>query len=163
MFAGEESTPWPEPGKGDMIALIAGLMAGDSLQDIAEATGVSVSTVQRRRKNPVVREVVAEAQREQRRRVHAQLCVIQTKALEALDRLISDEAPMVCLRAVTVALTQALRYDLAADDEPETQYGSGVDPTADNMLARQLHDDAWNIDLRSPRFEEGEETDGAQE
>ncbi len=163
MPALQVSTPWPEPGKGDLVALVAGLVTGASLPDIASATGVSVSTVQRRRRNPLVRQAVAAAQLEQRRQVKAQLGAMRDQALEVLEGLLLDDSPMVRLRAVTVVLTQAMRYELAADGEPGLSHSGGVDPEADGMLARQLCDDAWDIDLTSPPFEEEDETDADQE
>lgn len=146
MSESSELTSWPEPGKGDLAALVAGFVSGRSLQEIAAATGVSVSTVQRRRRDPLIGQAIATAQLDQRRQALGRLGVVRHQALAVLADLLEDDDPMVRLRAVTTVLAQCLRYELSATEEHPMQHSSGSDPAADEMLDAQLSDHAWEID-----------------
>ncbi len=154
-----ELTPWPEPGEGDIAALVAGFVSGRSLQEIAGATGVSVSTVQRRRRDPLIGQAIATAQLDQRRQALGRLSVVRYRALEVLADLLEDGDPMVRLRAVTTVLTQCLRYELSGNEEPGVQHSSGTDPAADEMLDAQLSDQAWEIDPMQNKVELNEVPD----
>ncbi len=146
MSAEDRSARWPEPGKGDVVALIAGFVSGQSLQAIATQTGLSVSTVQRRRRDPYVRQAIAAAMLDRRRQVLGRLGEIRYQALEELAELLHDQDPMVRLRAVTVVLSQCLRYEQSGLEDPGLEHSSGADPGAELLLSEQMSDRAWDID-----------------
>lgn len=127
---------------GDIGALIATAAAGRPLQEIAEAAGVSVSTVQRRLKDPAVQAEIRQLQAQQRRAAHARLVGLREAALNRVERLI-DEAwdDGTKLRAAALVLRLAERSDeilalderlstvelvLAAPGEPESAAGEAA-------------------------------------
>ncbi len=158
-----ELTSWPEPGKGAVAALVAGFVSGLSLQEIAAATGVSLSTVQRRRKDPLIGQAIATAQLDQRRQALGRLGAVRYQALEVLADLLEDGNPMVRLRAVNTVLTQCLRYEASANEEHGGQHRSDTDPAADEMLDAQLSDHAWQIDPMQNKVELNEVPDADEQ
>ncbi len=140
-----ETSWWPEACKGDVAGVVAGFVAGLSLAEIAEAAGCSVSSVQRRRRHPGVRQMIHDARAEQRRQVLGQLGAARSKAILVLADLLDDDQPRVRLAAANLVLSQALRYEVMAEPEPELEHTTGTDPGADRMLLETMGEDAWSL------------------
>lgn len=103
--------------KGDEAALIAAAVAGRSLPDIAAAAEVSVSTVQRRLRDPEILSALREGRTQQRREAVGQLNSELKSAIEQLGQLLTHEDPNVALRAVGMVLGNAHKYTTAIELE----------------------------------------------
>ncbi len=146
MTQSPDTPTWPQAGKGGFVALVAGLVAGRSLAQIAAAAGCSISSVQRRRRDPRVQQAIHDAQQDQRRQILGQLGAARSKAMLVLEDLLENDQPKVRLAAVNVELTQGLRYELAAEPELEPQHTTGADPDAETILADQMGEHAWDVE-----------------
>ncbi len=107
--------------KGDETVLIAAAVAGRSLPDIAVAAQVSVSTAQRRLKDPEILAAVRECRSQQRRQAVGQLNNNLQSAIERLGELILHEDPNVALRAVGMLLGNAHKFTMAIDFDERLQ------------------------------------------
>lgn len=112
MFDQKLNDSWPQPGKGNVVRLIAGLAAGEPLGEIAEAMGVSVSTVYRRRRDPVIGQAVAEARADLNRQLLGRLAESQSRAHQVLSELLDHEDPAMRLRAANAATQRHVRLRL---------------------------------------------------
>jgi hypothetical protein len=152
-------------GRGDVATLVAGFVSGQTLAQIADALGVSVSTVQRRHRDPMVLRAISEARRDSARRVSGQLANLESKAVRGLDELLDDPEPRVRLQAITLVLNASRAQRRAADDMPvPLEHTAGDDPRADQKLSRLMSPAAWKVspaDLEGLFGEAGESTDGA--
>ena len=140
---------WPEPGKGDLAVLIAGVVAGHSLQQIADEIGMSVSTVQRRRHDPLVRQAVRAAQVERHRELLGRLGGVRNRALTVLEELLDHDEPAVRLKAANMVLAHSLRYELAQPSETATepeQESIPENPVAIQLLAEHMSGRAWDVE-----------------
>lgn len=104
-------------GKGDLTALVAALVAGRTLHEVARAAGVSVSTVQRRMREPEVAEAVREARNQQRQERLGQLSELSARSVNRLGELIDDDNAVVALRAIGLVLTSVIRLDPVVEME----------------------------------------------
>ena len=100
---------------GDEAALIANAVAGRSHAQIAQAAGVSVSSVQRRLKDADIQQKIREEQSRLRRARLADLNDVGTAAMQRLRALIDCDEPAIALRAVALSLTSAIRLDEIVD------------------------------------------------
>jgi len=101
--------------KGNLAALVAAVAAGRPLIESASAGGVSVSTAQRRLRNPAVMALVHEARVELTRQSMGRSWELRDVALDCLaDLLAGQQDPAVKLRIVEVALRNAAAADSAA-------------------------------------------------
>jgi flavin-dependent dehydrogenase len=98
-------------GRGDIEAMIAAAVAGRALPQIAAAGGVSVSTVQRRLREPEVAEAILQARVLQRQERLGQLNDLSARAVTRLGELINAEHPVVALRAIGLLLTTVIKLD----------------------------------------------------
>jgi transposase len=94
-------------GRGDEAAMIAAAVAGKSFGEIAAAGGVSVSTAQRRLKNPEVAGLVQEGRTEQRRQLIGRLNELAQLSMERLEELVTQEEPGVAVRAISLVLSSS--------------------------------------------------------
>jgi hypothetical protein len=94
-------------GKGDEAAMIAAAVAGKSLGEIAAAGEVSVSTAQRRMKDPNVARLVQEGRTEQRRQLIGRLNELAEWSMQRLEELVTDEDPRVAVRAISLVLSSS--------------------------------------------------------
>jgi AcrR family transcriptional regulator len=90
--------------RGDESALIAGAVAGWSYAEVAAAAGVSVSTVQRRLRDPQIMAAVQEERTQQRRQTVGRLNDQLPVAIERLGELLEDSDPKIALRAIGIVL-----------------------------------------------------------
>lgn len=103
--------------KGNIAALVAAAAAGESLPSIAAASGLSVSSVQRRLADPNVEGLVRQAQADLTRQSVARIRGLRDKGLERLDELLgADIDASLTLRTVELVLRHA-----AASDTVELQ------------------------------------------
>ncbi len=102
--------------KGDETALIAGAVAGWSYSEVAAAAGVSVSTVQRRLRDPKIVAAVQEERTQQRRQTVGRLNDRVPVAIERLGKLLADEDPKIALRAIGMILGNVHRRALEFDE-----------------------------------------------
>lgn len=95
--------------KGDESALIAATMGGRSLAEIAVAAGVSISTAQRRLRDPDILAELAAARAQHRREFVGKLNGEVGAAINRLSQLLEHEDARVALRAINLTLTYADR------------------------------------------------------
>ena len=95
--------------------MVAGAVAGRTLSEIAAAAGASVSTVQRRLKEPEIVEQVRQARSQHRQEALGRLTSLRRRALERLQDLLEDDDPALVLRTAALVLSTATKFDLVAD------------------------------------------------
>ena len=108
--------------KGDEAALIAAAVAGKWFEDIAHIADVSVSTVQRRLRDPpeiaaAIREGRADHQRQAVGRLNEDL----NYAIERLRDLIDHRDPSIALRAIDKLIAHAHHFNQALDTATQDQ------------------------------------------
>ena len=103
--------------RGNFEALVAGLAAGLPQRAVAELSGLSVATVQRRAQDPAVKAAVAQVRATQLDRTVGRLNGLAERALNRLDDLMADPTPNVALRAVELVLGAAERWRLLIDQD----------------------------------------------
>jgi DNA-binding Lrp family transcriptional regulator len=104
-------------GKGDISLLIEAAVAGRTLPEVAAVTGVSVSTVHRRLKEPDVSVAIRDARAQQRQERLGRLSGLSVRALTRPAELLDHDNPMVVLKAVGLTLGTAIRLDPIVDLE----------------------------------------------
>ncbi len=102
-------------GQGDMAALVAAAAAGRSLAQIAAAAGLSISSVQRRLRDPEIADAVQEARLECRRRAVGRMLELRDAALTRVGDLLAADDPVLALRAATLILNTGLKVEAAYD------------------------------------------------
>jgi len=100
---------------GDEAALVAAAAAGRPLAQVAAAAGVSMSTVQRRLRDPEVARAVAVARSELRRQAVARLVDLRASALNRVEAILELADPALALRAATLILNMSLKVEAAYD------------------------------------------------
>jgi hypothetical protein len=106
----------------DEAEMVAAAVAGRPLSEIAAAAGASVSTVQRRLKEPEIIEQLREARSQHRQEALGRLTSLRRRALERLQDLLEDDDPSLVLRTASLVLSTATKFDLVADlDERVTE------------------------------------------
>ena len=118
---------------GDVEALVAAAVLGKPLAEIASLAGISVSTVQRRLKEPEVIAAINEARGRHRAEALGRMTDLRTQALDRLQELLGDEDSAIVLRAVTLVLTTSTRFErdyeladrVAALESQEHAVGAG--------------------------------------
>lgn len=88
---------------------VAALATGQRIEEAAKQAGVSESTAYRRLRDPLVRERVAELQREALERATAALVTLAVAAVAALGELLSCPAQSVRLGAARAVLELGTR------------------------------------------------------
>jgi len=102
---------------GNTGVLVAAVVAGRSLREVAAMAGLSITTVQRRLKDA---EVIAEIRQErsrQRQETLGQFSELRTASIERLRLLLDDSQSSVALRAISLILTTSSRLDMVHDLE----------------------------------------------
>src|SRR4051794_11518558 len=99
--------------KGDLATLVAHIAVGQPLAASARAAGMSVSTAQRRLREPETQRQVVEAYADHTRVAAGRFKDLRTQALDRLGEYLAGASdPKVTLRAIELAL----RYSAASDD-----------------------------------------------
>ncbi len=88
-------------GQGDEAAMVTAAVAGRSLAEIAAAGQVSISTIQRRLKDPVIAGLVQEGRTQQRRQLIGQLNELAELSMHRLRELVAGENSAIAVRAIT--------------------------------------------------------------
>jgi hypothetical protein len=101
----------------DSSILIAGVLIGRTLSQLAELTGLSVSTVQRRLKSDEVIAALQEARAHRHREVLGHLNRGVLPAVDQLNLHVGHEDPAVSLRAIEMLLRHAGRWATVVDVE----------------------------------------------
>jgi AcrR family transcriptional regulator len=101
--------------KGDLNKIVAGAVAGHTLDQIAAASGISRSTVQRRLSDPEVRRAIREEGARQRAESHARLRELYEPAVRRLRELVDHEDPAIALKAISLALTTSTKLATAVE------------------------------------------------
>lgn len=96
-------------------ALVAAAVEGLSLAGIAEAAGVSVSTVQRRLRLPEIRRQISESRSRLRDEAVGQLGHVRLRALNRLSEIVEDDDPKIALRAIALVLTNSAKFEQIQD------------------------------------------------
>lgn len=111
---------------GDSTRLVAAAVAGRTLSEIAAAAGISVSTVQRRLKEPEIAGQIRSARSQQRHETLGQLHQLSARAVARLGELVEHE-PAVSLRAISLVLGSSAKMAMAVDiDERLTELEAAV-------------------------------------
>jgi len=102
------------PSHGSIHRLVAAIAAGESLTVAARAAGMSVSTVQRRLREPAVLAAVVDAQADLTREAVGQLREMRSRAMARTSEILeTDSNPNVVLRAAELVLRHAAAADTA--------------------------------------------------
>ena len=99
----------------NMTKLVVAAVEGKTLQEIAKTCGASVSTVQRRLKEPAVKQEITDARFQARQEALGRLTGMRVTALERLQDLVTDDDTKVVLRAVDLILRTSLNFDKLVD------------------------------------------------
>jgi AcrR family transcriptional regulator len=99
---------------GDEAALVAAAVRGATLAEIAEEAGVSVSTVQRRLRDPEVVGAIAEGRAHKQREALGRLNEDLNTAVARLRELVTHEDPRIALNAIDKLITHAHKLSLAS-------------------------------------------------
>lgn len=118
--------------KGNEAALIAAVVAGKTLPQIAEAAGVAVSTVQRRLHEPEIEKLIAEARTRQRDEALGQAASLRGPALARLAELVESPNETVALRAIRLTLTTTMRLEEIHDLDQRLRALEAADDHADS-------------------------------
>jgi hypothetical protein len=119
---------------GNTQELIAAAIVGRSLREMADAAGVSISTAQRRLREPEVQAAVRDGRRHQRAEATGRLAALRVAALDALAELVVDPDPGTALRAVSLILGNSARFDVLYDlDERIASLETGNPPGFDSV------------------------------
>jgi hypothetical protein len=159
---------------GDEGALVAGLAAGMTMPHIATAAGMSISSVQRRRRDPRIKSLVRELRDENREETLGRLASMRTTALVRLAALMEDPDPTVALRAIRLVLGSSASFETVQDlagrvselekaaqlaDDAEWGFEAAdddddVEPGTDVAVAGQLLDarSGTQVDQPAPEF-----------
>jgi len=123
--------------------MVAAAVAGRTLTEIAAAAGASVSTVQRRLRDPDIMEQVRQARSQHRQEALGQLTRLRSRALERLHDLLDGDDPALVLRTATLVLSTATKFDRVADlDERVAELEQLVKSTAGAVQDGEQEDDA---------------------
>lgn len=101
--------------KGDEGALIAAAVAGRSLEEVAEAAQVSISTAQRRLRDHDIAAAIHHGRADRQRQAVGRLNSGLNHAIDRLRELIGDEDPGVALRAIDKFIAHAYRFNKDMD------------------------------------------------
>ncbi len=93
------------------------MVAGRPLREVAAIAGISVSTVQRRLKNPEVIAEIRQDRSRQRQETLGQFNQLRTASIERLWLFLNDSDSSIALRAISLILSTAGRLDSVYDLE----------------------------------------------
>lgn len=143
--------------KGNIGVLVAAAADGRTLADIGAASGLSISTVQRRLRGPAVAGAVALARRDLQRQAVGRLASLRAQDLDGLQGLIEDEDGPVRLRAIDLVLRHGLSYEVAYERDQRLIATAAPAPGLDGLeaLADLTAEDGWALDLALPELTEG--------
>ncbi len=102
---------------GNTAVLVAGIVAGRSLREVAAMAGASVSTVQRRLKDPDVIADIKDERSQQRQETLGRFSQLRTSCIARLAVLVDDANAGISLRAIGLILNATGRLDLTFDLE----------------------------------------------
>ena len=100
---------------GDREALIAAAVAGRPYAEIAALANVSISTVQRRLRDPGVLAEIREERHRQRHESLGRFTQLRSTCMERLALLIDDPDGALALRAIGLVLTASNRLETVHD------------------------------------------------
>lgn len=139
--------------RGDMDALIQAAAAGRALADIASACGLSISSVQRRLREPEVAQAV-QALRDDRRRVMlGQFGTAQSPALVRVLRILDGDDDGLALRAAALIFKMASHLE---DMQALTERLAAVEEVA-VLGAMPWATDDWSVPQSVPSADENPE------
>ncbi len=102
---------------GNTAVLVAGIVAGRSLREVAAMAGVSLSTVQRRLKDPDVIADIKEERSQQRQETLGRFSQLRASCIDRLAVLVDDANAGISLRAIGLILNATGRLDSTFDLE----------------------------------------------
>ncbi len=102
---------------GNTAVLVAGIVAGRSLREVAAMAGVSLSTVQRRLKDPDVIADIKDERSQQRQETLGRFSQLRTSCIDRLAVLVDDANAGISLRAIALILNATGRLDSTFDLE----------------------------------------------
>lgn len=102
---------------GNTAVLVAGVVEGRPLGEVAAMAGVSISTVQRRLKDPGVIAEIYDERARLRQETLGRFVQLRMASLDRLAVLVGHEEPTIALRAISMVLTGSARLDLVVDLE----------------------------------------------
>ncbi len=102
--------------KGDEASLVAAAVRGGTLSEIAAEAGVSISTVQRRLRDPDIEVAICEGRTQQQREAVGRLNADLNGAIMRLRELVQHEDPRVALSAIDKWMAHAHRFSTTANE-----------------------------------------------
>jgi hypothetical protein len=130
--------------KGETGKLVAALAAGRSLQEATAASGLSMSSVQRRRREPDVQAAIEEARLDMTHATVVRYQSLREKALERLDSLLDpDTDPKYSLRAAEITLRHATDADTVRLHKKTLDLEQRLDDDDRRRAADEGGLDAW--------------------
>lgn len=102
--------------KGDEAKLVAAAVRGGALGEIAKEAGVSISTVQRRLRDPDIDAAIRQGHAQQQREAVGCLNSDLPGAISRLRELVQHDDPRIALGAIDKLITHAHRFNRAVDD-----------------------------------------------
>jgi hypothetical protein len=124
---------------GNTAEMVSTLVLGGSLTEAAIAGAVSVSTVQRRLRDPEIAQMIAEARSEMAREAIGRIRSLRHKALQKLDALIEDDelSPTLLLRVLDLVLRYAVAADRDAHERAHAELVSKIEALRTQVGASQ--------------------------
>jgi hypothetical protein len=114
-MASDEDSAGVGGGKGDTAVIVAGAVVGHTLEEIAAASGLSVSSVRRRLDEPSIRAQIRSARDQRLSALLAGQTTLAAAATARLAELIADEDPEVAHRAAALVLATTVKLAQAVD------------------------------------------------
>lgn len=105
--------------KGDEACLVAAAVRGGTLGEIAEESGVSISTVQRRLADSDIGAAIRDGRSQQKREAVGRLNSDLNGAIARLRELVLHDDPRVALSAIDKLIVHAYRFNRAADESDQ--------------------------------------------
>jgi AcrR family transcriptional regulator len=143
---------------GNTAVLVAGIVAGRSLREVAAMAGVSLSTVQRRLKDPDVIADIKEERSQQRQETLGRFSQLRTASIDRLAVLVDDANAGISLRAIALILNATSRLDSTFDleqrltaleslfEEAALEVDDGDEAGEDVQAADDVGDDVQAVD-----------------
>jgi len=102
--------------KGDEAGLVAAAVRGGTLSEIAAEASVSISTVQRRLRDPDIEVAICEGRTQQQREAVGRLNADLNGAIMRLRELVQHEDPRVALSAIDKWVAHTHRFSTTANE-----------------------------------------------
>ena len=137
---------------GKLSELVGAVVSGASMEDAAKAAGMSISTAQRRLRDPEVTDQIAQARRDLTMEAVGRIRSLRRTALALLEEIVNDDDTprSTSLKAIELIL----RHATAADSESRDIELGELEASVEEIKARLSEGEVDNASRVTP--------DGAQ-